>query len=414
MVGFIQLFEGVGIALGSLRSNKLRAALTILGVAIGVMVVMVIAAMITGINQNVAALFEESGSRSFWVTRYFSGGIEVSDGSDEMSPWRRRPQPNIEEAERIRTLPAIEFVDVQEWWSGSAVYGSQELESVSIIGRSEHWPAVSGGDVYPGRSFTRVEDYTNSRVTVISDKMAEQLFGRIDPIGRTIKLAGHSFQVIGVHTPAPNLFGDGDGPRATVPHGTLQKYIKSRRGSMDFVVKPVDSVTVEQAIDDVTVALRTMRGLRPGEDNNFDVITSDKLLDTWNKITGVFFLVMIALSGVGLMVGGVGVVAIMMISVTERTREIGVRKALGATKRVILWQFLVEAATLTMVGGATGMVMGGLIAAAVAATTPLPAAVPLWSIVTALVAAAGTGILFGIYPAARAARLDPVEALRYE
>ncbi|HEX9727742.1 MAG TPA: ABC transporter permease [Gemmatimonadales bacterium] len=414
MVGFIQLFEGVGIALGSLRSNKLRAALTILGVAIGVMVVMVIAAMITGINQNVAALFEESGSRSFWVTRYFSGGIEVSDGSDEMSPWRRRPQPNIEEAERIRTLPAIEFVDVQEWWSGSAVYGSQELESVSIIGRSEHWPAVSGGDVYPGRSFTRVEDYTNSRVTVISDKMAEQLFGRIDPIGRTIKLAGHSFQVIGVHTPAPNLFGDGDGPRATVPHGTLQKYIKSRRGSMDFVVKPVDSVTVEQAIDDVTVALRTMRGLRPGEDNNFDVITSDKLLDTWNKITGVFFLVMIALSGVGLMVGGVGVVAIMMISVTERTREIGVRKALGATKRVILWQFLVEAATLTMVGGATGMVMGGLLAAAVAATTPLPAAVPLWSIVTALVAAAGTGILFGIYPAARAARLDPVEALRYE
>jgi putative ABC transport system permease protein len=183
---------------------------------------------------------------------------------------------------------------------------------------------------------------------------------------------------------------------------------------MSFTVRPVDSVTVERAIDDVTIALRTSRGLRPADETNFDVVTQDKLLDTWNKITGMFFLVMIVLSGVGLMVGGVGVVAIMMISVTERTREIGVRKALGATKRAILWQFLVEASTVTLVGGAVGMVLGGLAAFIVAQTTPLPAAVPLWSVVTALVAAALTGILFGIYPAARAARLDPVEALRYE
>jgi len=162
------------------------------------------------------------------------------------------------------------------------------------------------------------------------------------------------------------------------------------------------------------MTLRVARGLRPAEENNFDVVTQDKLMDMWNKITGVFFLVMLSLSGVGLMVGGVGVVAIMMISVTERTREIGVRKALGATRRVILWQFLVEAATLTLVGGAVGMVLGGVIAFIVAQTTPLPAVVPVWSVVVALGAATMTGILFGIYPAARAARLDPVEALRYE
>ncbi len=408
-----QLFEGVAIALSSLRANKMRAALTILGVAIGVMVVMVIAALITGINRNVASLFEESGSRTFFVTRFFAGGVVITDGSDEMSPWRRRPHLNIEEAERLRALPSIAFVDVEEWWGGPASYGGQELESVGIQGRSENWINVSGGDIYPGRSFTRVENYTSSRVAVISDKMAERLFAQLDPIGKRIKLAGEPFEVIGVYTPAANLFGD-DGPRAIVPHQTLRKHIKPRRGWMQFTVKPVDSVTVARAIDDVTTALRTKRGLRPGDETNFDVVTQDKLLAMWDRITGVFFLVMISLSGVGLMVGGVGVVAIMMISVTERTREIGVRKALGATRRVILWQFLVEAATLTLVGGAVGMVLGGMIAFIVAHTTPLPAVVPLWSVVVALGAATATGMVFGIYPAARAARLDPVEALRYE
>jgi putative ABC transport system permease protein len=220
--------------------------------------------------------------------------------------------------------------------------------------------------------------------------------------------------VIGQYTPPANIFGDGEGPRAILPHTTLNKYIKPQRGWLDFAVSPADSVTVASAIDEVTVALRSFRGLRPGTESNFDIITQDKLLETWDKVTGVFFLVMIVLSAVGLMVGGVGVVAIMMISVTERTREIGVRKALGARRREILWQFLVEASTLTLIGGAAGMALGGVIAFLVKQATPLPAAVPLWAIVAALGAAAFTGIVFGIYPAARAARLDPVEALRYE
>jgi putative ABC transport system permease protein len=408
-----QLFEGVGIALAALRGNKLRAALTILGVAIGVMVVMVIAAMITGINNNVAQLFEEAGSRTFFVFRYFSGGITVSDGSDEMSPWRRRPDLTMDEANRLAQLPSIAFVDVEEWTGAPAQYEDQRLESVGIAGRTENWLRVSGGELV-GRSFTRVENLTHARVTVISGKMAERLFGQLDPVGKTIRLGGGPFQVIGVYTPPPNLFGEGESPRAIIPHETLTKVFNPQWGWMSFSVRPDDSVTVDRAIDDVTIALRTQRGLRPGDETNFDVVTPDKLLDTWNKITGMFFLVMIVLSGVGLMVGGVGVVAIMMISVTERTREIGVRKALGATKRAILWQFLVEASTVTLVGGAVGMVLGGLAAFIVDQTTPLPAAVPLWSVVTALVAAALTGILFGIYPAARAARLDPVEALRYE
>jgi putative ABC transport system permease protein len=183
---------------------------------------------------------------------------------------------------------------------------------------------------------------------------------------------------------------------------------------MHFFVAPEDSVSVERAIDDVTVALRTMRGLRPGQANTFDAVTQERYLEVINSMTAMFKLLMIVLSSVGLMVGGVGVVAIMMISVTERTREIGVRKALGATRQTIMWQFLVEAATLTLVGGIVGMVVGAGIAFLIGAISPLPAYVPLISVVLALVAAALTGVLFGIYPASKAARLDPVEALRYE
>jgi putative ABC transport system permease protein len=406
--------EGILIAISALRGNKMRAALTILGVAIGVMVVMVIAAIISGINSGVTDIFEEAGSRTFYVTRYFQGGIHVSDGSDEMSPWRRRPHIKIEEAERVATLPSVAFVDVREWWGASASFEGKDLGSVGTEGRTENWIRVSGGDIYPGRSFTRVETLTSARVVVVTDKLAERLFGQLDPVGKVIKLDGQPFEVIGKYTPPGNIFGDGEGPRAIMPHTTLNKYIKPQKGWMDIAVSPAESVSVASAIDEVTVALRTLRGLRPGEETNFDIITQDKLLETWDKVTGVFFLVMIVLSAVGLMVGGVGVVAIMMISVTERTREIGVRKALGATRREILWQFLVEASTLTLIGGAAGMMVGGLIAFIVAKTTPLPAAVPLWAIVAALGAAAFTGIVFGIYPAARAARLDPVEALRYE
>jgi putative ABC transport system permease protein len=186
------------------------------------------------------------------------------------------------------------------------------------------------------------------------------------------------------------------------------------KGWLMFVVTPSETATVSEAQDQVTAALRSKRGLRPGQPNNFALTTQDKLLETWNQITAGFFVVMLALSSVGLMVGGVGVVAIMMISVTERTREIGVRKALGATRREIMWQFLVEAATLTLVGGTIGMALGGLVAYGIHSFTPIPAAVPFWSVAMAVFASVITGIGFGLYPASKASKLDPVEALRYE
>jgi len=408
------LVEGVGIALAALRGNKVRAILTISGVAIGVMVVMVIAAMISGINQGVSGMLEELGPRNFFVFRFFQGGVVVSDGSDEMSPWRRNPPLTTVEATRLASLPSIRFVAIRDETSAAVEADDERLPSVNVVGVSSEWVEVSGGDVYPGRSYTRAEDLAGARVAVVSAKLAERLYGPLDPIGRTVRVAGMPYTVLGVHTPPPDLFGSGNRPFVVIPYGTYEKHVPHWRGWLQFLVAPAEAVPVDQAIDDVTTVLRSMRGLKPSEDNTFAVVTQDRLLDAWNQMTGVFFFVMIILSSVGLMVGGVGVVAIMMISVTERTREIGVRKALGATRREILWQFLVEAATLTLVGGAIGMALGGGIAFGVERLTPIPASVPIWSVVVALGASALTGVGFGLYPAARAARLDPVDALRYE
>ena len=397
-----------------MRSNKGRAALTILGVAIGVMVVMIIASMISGINRSVSNLFEQIAPRTFLVWRFFQAGVNISDGSDETSPWRRNPPISPEEADRIGALPSVRYVTRREESSARVEFSARTLESVNVGGVSYQWVEVNGGDVYPGRSFTRMEDLANSRVAVINKKLESQLFQGRDPIGQTIKIAGVPFQVIGVYTPPPSLFSGASPPFVGIPHGAFVKYVPYWKGWMRLAVAPATTVSQQDAMDEVSATLRSMRHLKPGQENTFAMVTQDKLLESWNQVTGVFFLVMIALSSIGLMVGGVGVVAIMMISVTERTREIGVRKALGATRNAILWQFLVEAATLTSVGGAIGMLMGGGIAWLLSIVTPIPAYVPVWSVVVALAASALTGIGFGLYPANRAARLDPVEALRYE
>jgi putative ABC transport system permease protein len=249
---------------------------------------------------------------------------------------------------------------------------------------------------------------------VLSTLMVERLLGDLDPIGKMVSFNGVPFEVIGVYKDNASFLSGGERPKAVVPVQSLIRYLGARAGGMGLAVKPRAGVAQDVVIDDVTAAIRGLRGLRPAEESSFAILTQDKLMETYNSIFGMFFLVMIALSGVGLIVGGVGVVAIMMISVTERTREIGVRKALGATKATILWQFLVEAATLTGIGGAIGLFVGWLAAVAIRSFSPIEASIPPLAVVAALGASAVTGILFGLLPASRAARLDPVEALRYE
>jgi putative ABC transport system permease protein len=409
-----RMLEGAGIALDSVRSNKVRATLTILGVGIGVTVVIAMASAITGINQSITNILESAGPKTFFVYRYFSGGLEVSDGSDEMSPWRNMPWLTVEEAELIRRLPAIRDVNIGEYSHGPVSYEGVELKSVDVAGMSPTWPLVNGGEILSGRNFTAVEYAAGARVVVINDKLAESLFPGRDPVGKRIKIFGQPFDVIGMHAEAASLFSNADQPRLAIPHTTFMKAAEYDKGWMEIAVLPIESATVQDAQDQVTASLRASRGLRPSQPDNFAIVSQDRILDTFNKITAAFFVVMIALSSVGLMVGGVGVVAIMMISVTERTREIGVRKALGATRREIMFQFLVEAATLTLIGCLVGIAAGALIAFGIRSLSPIPATVPLLSVVAAVVASILTGVLFGIYPASKASKLDPVEALRYE
>jgi putative ABC transport system permease protein len=413
-VTLTRIFEGVGIALDSLRANKVRAALTILGVAIGVMVVIAMASAITGINRSVAAQIETLGPKTFFVFRYFQAGINISDGSDERSPWRRNPWLTVAEARMLQQVPGIRSVTWQEQGNGPIAAGSNNLSSVNILGLSADWILTQGGTIVAGRNFTELEAAAGAHVAVINDRVAQDLFPGLDPIGKRIRIFGQPFDIVGLYSEAKSLFGDQESPYVAIPHSVFVKVAQYWKGWMMFSVIPDPDVTVAEAQDRITAALRVSRGLKPGQENNFSLVSQDKLLDSFNSVTQGFFLVMLALSSVGLMVGGVGVVAIMMISVTERTREIGVRKALGATRREIMFQFLVEAATLTLVGGLAGMTLGGLLALAVHKLTPIPAAVPLWSVVVAVLASTITGIGFGLYPASKASRLDPVEALRYE
>jgi putative ABC transport system permease protein len=409
-----RMLEGSAIALDSLRANKARAALTILGVAIGVTVVIAMGSAISGINRSITGILESAGPKTFFVVRYFSGGLDISDGSDEMSPWRHMPELTIEEAELIRQLPAVRDVNIGEYTEGPVSYEGVSLGDINMAGFSPAWPQVNGGEILAGRNFTQIEYAAASHVVVINDKLAESLFPELDPIGKRIKIFGVPFEVIGLHAEAASLFSNADEGRLAIPHSTFRKVTEFWPGWMEIAVVPTELATVSQAQDQVTAALRSRRGLHPGEDNNFSLVTQDRVLDAFNQITAGFFIAMITLSSVGLMVGGVGVVAIMMISVTERTREIGVRKALGATRGEIMFQFLVEAATLTLIGCIIGLALGSLVALGIRSFSPIPATVPLLSVVAAVVASILTGVLFGLYPANKASRLDPVEALRYE
>ncbi len=408
------LTEGVRIALEAIRGNKVRAGLTILGVAVGVFVVVVISAAVHGINQSVAQDFESTGPTTFFVSRY-PISFEACDGSGETCKWLSNPPLRWNEIEALERLPTAGAVGVRMDWSAAFKYRDKELASAPIEAYTSNWALFGAPEMQPGgRVFTEQEFRSAARVVVINTVMAERLFGESDALDKTISVNQVPFQVIGVYKDKGSFLSGGDRAKGVMPVTSLQRALNVRRSDMGLVVKPRSDVSRDEMIDDVTATLRGIRGLRPSEPSDFAILTQEKLLETYDKIFGMFFLVMIALSAVGLIVGGVGVVAIMMISVTERTREIGVRKALGATRLTILWQFLIEAVTLTGIGALLGLFFGWLVSSAIRASTPIAASIPPGAVLAALLASAFTGILFGMIPAARAARLDPVEALRHE
>ncbi|HEX8390869.1 MAG TPA: ABC transporter permease [Longimicrobium sp.] len=405
--------EGVTIALESLRANKVRASLTILGIVIGVATVMTMAAAIAGFRGSVMEAFDSVGPKNFTVDRFDQTLVRISDGNGP-PPWEGKPSITFAEAQMLADLPSIRSVATSAGTGGKAKVGSRTVPGVQLQGYSATWPEYSQGDFVQGRNFLPMDEARTNSVAVLSIGLAEALFPGGRAVGREVRLAGQPFRVVGVYKQKENIFSGVADNYAVVPTTAAIKRLGADPEWMSLLVVPASNVTQAQAMDDVTAALRISRGLRPGEENNFALMRQEALGEMFDRITGVFFLVMLVLAGIGLIVGGVGVVGIMMISVTERTREIGVRKALGATPREILWQFLVESMTVTLVGGVIGLLIAMGMAGLITALTPVPAAIPLWAVVASLLVAAIGGMGFGLYPAFKAARLDPVDALRYE
>ncbi|HYW49693.1 MAG TPA: ABC transporter permease [Gemmatimonadaceae bacterium] len=419
-VRILSVLEGVRIALDALRANKVRAGLTIMGVAVGVFVVVALSSVVKGVNESFARDIEAAGPTSFFVYRRPIGGFQVCDGTDETCPERRNPMITMEEVRMLQRLPRIRSVTSHVATGGTFRYRDRQLNA-GIEAYSANWTDVDPGDINPGRSFTSAEYESAARVVILNTKLAQRLFYESDPLDKQVFIDGVAFTVIGIYDYTSSPMGtpssatDGNDPKAIIPWTTGKNALNMWVLGNNLIVKPRAGVSAEDGVDDVTAALRGARRLRPNQPSNFAIVTQDRLMDIYNDLFGTFFVVGLALSSVGLLVGGVGVVAIMMISVTERTREIGVRKALGATRAAILWQFLVEAVTLTSIGASVGLALGILTAVGIRTVWPeIPAATPLSSIVAALLASAVTGVIFGMLPAMRAAKLDPVTALRHE
>ena len=405
--------EGAAIALDSIRANKLRSALTILGVVIGVTTVMAVASLVQGIRRQIFNAIEVAGPTTFYIVRYFS---QTPINPDRL-PYEVRIRPVLQrsDAEAVRRLPEVRYAGIWVQVFQKIEFQGSRTQQVIVFGADDRYMEIQGGTLLQGRFFSRAE-LTGEPVIVLETAVADRLFGRLDPLGKQVRVGGRSLRVIGVFEKPSNIFEPpGQATGGVVPFATARESFEyDETNSLFIAVKPRSGVTVGPAMDAVTVALRRTRNLRPGDPNSFDLITQDQILDVVGNFTSYFFLAMVALSSVALLVGGIGVMAIMMVSVSDRTKEIGLRKALGATRREVLWQFLVEAATLTLVGGALGIAMGLLAGMLLKAAMSLEAAVPLWSIVLACGVSVAIGLVFGLLPANRAARMDPVEALRHE
>lgn len=406
--------HGVAIAFDSLRGNRVRALLTTAGMVIGVATVMAMASVITGVRQVVTAELVSVGPDNFVVERFDVGELRLAELGEGKAPWAGAPALTLREAEMLGALPAVHSATPLVSGSATLRVGRSTLPGVEVQGTGADWSDSRPGTFVWGRNFLPSEVEHSADVIVLSEGIAREVFGQVEPEGGAVWLDGMPFRVVGVYRARGNVLAGADEPWIAAPYSTVLKHLQVEAEWMEVLVAPADGVSRMHAQNQVTAALRAARGLRPLDAPNFAITEQQGVRKMFDDATRMFFVVMLALSSVGLLVGGVGVVAIMSISVTERTREIGVRKALGATRHAILWQFLVETVTVTVVGGAVGIALAGGGAFLLAQLTPVPATVPLWSVVAGVAVSAGCGLVFGIAPANRAARLDPVEALRHQ
>ena len=405
--------NGIVLAIETIRSHKLRAFLTVLGVIIGTGTIIGVGAILTGFDASVAGVLRSFGPNSVIVFK-FPVGPRVGNLTAEE---RTRKDLTYQNAVSIRErCPSVEDVSPMLFPSRGPInvhYKGNDMYDVNLFGVEEAYARGGQVDMHVGRFFTDEESRRRLPVAVIGQDLEKGLFANVDPLGKAIIVDGHEFQVIGTMVrPAASFFGDTD-QRVLLPYGTMHKMYPNARENA--LVVTARNGMLPQAQDEIRTVLRIDRRVPHDKPDNFALSTAEQMVSDFRQITSVTFLVMVVLSSIGLLVGGIGVMNIMLVSVTERTYEIGIRKALGARRHDILVQFLLEAAALTGLGGLAGIAFGWLISLiARAVWASLPASVPMWSAVTGLVMSVSVGLFFGIWPANKAARLDPVVALRYE
>ena len=405
-----QFIEAALIALQAIWTNKLRSLLTVLGNIVAVTSIIAVVSLVQGINEYVTnVIVTDVGADNFTIQR-----TPVVRTEEDEERVRNYPRVTMDDADAIRKFSdKVSAVAAQAGGGGRISYGEELLASVSLQAVSRDYVYFATFNVDRGRLINPVEIDRNRQVTVLGSQTAERLFGQADAIDKIIKINDLHFRVIGVHARKGSAFGQSQDEFAIIPLGVFQKMFGSRQ-SLQLLVKPRDPGLTRVAMDEATVALRVERRLRPQQENNFGMFTSDTLLGIYEQATRGIFAVLIGVVALSLVVGGIVIMNIMLMVVTERTREIGLRKALGARRRDIIWQILTESITLSTFGGVVGIGLGFLLALAIAAVTPIPAAVQWWSVMMGITITAAVGLFFGLYPAMRAASLDPIEALRRE
>jgi putative ABC transport system permease protein len=415
------LKENIALALATIWANKVRSALTLLGVVVGTMTIIAVGSVLTGMNARVEQITEKFGPNVAFISKFNSIGIRFGRLSREE---RMRKDLTAEDAEAVGNLPSVLGATPQLTLgsfgpasSGFSVkYRDVEFNKPLVFGVYANYPDLQALELKSGRFFTSNEAGRRENVAVIAESAADTLFAGYSPLEKEVEIDGKPFRIIGVlKRGVGGLFGgDGQDDRFIyIPYGTLEK-MHPELTNISITLRARDG-QMSKMFDEVTELLRRRRGVRADQANDFSISTPDAIFQTIGSVTSALGMIVVPLSGAGLLVGGVGVMNIMLVSVTERTKEIGVRRAVGAKRSDIVWQFLVEAMSLTGLGGLFGIFAGWVISTAVHLTVPaIPSSVPLWAVLVGFSVSVGIGLLFGLWPAVKAARLDPIDALRYE